>query len=311
MWQAGAAVTEGRALLLINRNCRRGAVDLSPVRAALEAAGLELVEREPETAVEMGELIGAYREEVDRVVIAGGDGSLSAAAEPLLQSGLPLGVLPLGTANDLARTLGLPLDPEQAARVIAAGRTRNIDLGRVNGHCFFNAAHIGLGVAVTDRLSREVKGRWGVLSYGRSVFDAFRASRPFRAEIICDGQRNRLETIQLGIGNGRFYGGGMLIAEDAAIDDRQLDIYSLSAQSIWRLAKLVPALRGGVHQRRGVWSARAAQIEVHTRRPRSVVADGELITRTPARFEVVPEALAVYVPEASPDAAPGSPGKEG
>ena len=124
-----------------------------------------LLEQSIERPAHIGSVLKNCRDRIDLVIIGGGDGTLSMAADALVDAQLPVGVIPLGTANDLARTLNLPLDPLAAAEVIAAGRQRRIDLGWVNGTHFFNVATIGLGVGVARRLTREAQtplGRAGI-----------------------------------------------------------------------------------------------------------------------------------------------------
>jgi YegS/Rv2252/BmrU family lipid kinase len=246
------------------------------------------------------QLPGLVRElagQVDRAVLGGGDGTLNAAIPGLLATGLPLGVIPLGTANDLARTLNIPLDPVAAAQVIAAGRRRRIDLGEVNGHPFFNVASIGFGVDLTRALTRDAKRRFGSLGYAVAALRVLRRLRPFTAEIAHDGIRHVTRTVHVAVGNGRHYGGGMTVTEDARIDDGRLDLYSLEVASFWRLLLLLPALRSGRHHAWAEIRALAGQeIEIRTRRRRSVNTDGEITTRTPARFRVLPGALEVFVP---------------
>ena len=249
---------------------------------------------------EAGKLPGLIRElasQVDRVVIGGGDGTLNAAAPGLIGIGLPLGIIPLGTANDLARTLGIPLDPEAAAQVIAAGQVRHIDLGEVNGHPFFNVASIGFGVDLTRALTRDSKRRWGALGYIFAGLRALDRLKPFSAEIVEGGTTRRSRTVHVAVGNGRHYGGGMTISEGASIDDGRLDLYSLEVRSLWRLLLLAPALRNGRHQAwEEIHTLSGDEIELRTRRPRSVNTDGEITTRTPAHFRVLRGALGVYVP---------------
>jgi diacylglycerol kinase (ATP) len=286
-----------RALLLVNRASRRGAMELDAALEVLSAQGIEVVQAHPERAEEVPQMIRVACEEVDRVIVGGGDGTINLAAEALLECGLPLGILPMGTANDLARTLQIPDTLAEACAVITAGRLKLIDLGRVNGRYFFNVASIGLGARVSRQLTREQKGRWGVLGYARGVLRAFSDHRPFRAEIRCDGRVLRARAIQIAVGNGRHYGGGMTVNREAAIDDGLLHLYCLEPQSLWRLLALLPDLREGPERERtGVRLLQGEHIEVHTRRPMPVSTDGELTTHTPARFRVVREALAVYVP---------------
>nr|WP_282572093.1 lipid kinase [Roseomonas acroporae] len=285
------------ALLVVNRNSRRGAAAGEAAGAALEAAGVPVRRENCEDARGLPDLIRAMADRVDRVVIGGGDGSMNAAAPGLLETGLPLGVLPLGTANDLARTLGIPADPEAAAAVIAAGRLRAIDLGEVNGHPYFNVASVGFGVDLTRALTRDSKRSFGVLGYAIAGFRALSRLRPFSAEILSGGERRVSRTVHVAVGNGRHYGGGMTVSEDAEIDDGRLDVYSLEVAGVWQLLKLLPALRSGRHQRWAeIRTLTGDAIEIRTRRRRAVNADGEIVTRTPACFRVLRGALRVYVP---------------
>jgi YegS/Rv2252/BmrU family lipid kinase len=222
---------------------------------------------------------------------------MNAAADALLDCGLPFGILPTGTANDLARTLAIPSDLVAAAGVIGAGRRHRIDLGRVNGKHYFNAASIGLSAEVTRHHTVERKRRYRLFAYFFSLRDAWRTHRPFSARLRCDGQSMRLRAIQITVGNGRHYGGGMTVSEDAAIDDGWLDVYCLRPGSWWRLLALFPALRlGRLRRRESVHVLRGRTIEVHTRRRLPINTDGELTARTPAEFRVVPGALTVFVP---------------
>lgn len=291
-----------RTLVVVNRRSREGNSDLSAALEYLQQRGLELIEAYPERPQQVAALIERHRGRIDRVVVGGGDGTLNAAAPGIVACGLPVGVLPLGTANDLARTLGIPTRLPEAAEVIADGHLRRIDLGVVNGHYFFNAAHIGLGVGVTLHLSHAVKRRWGALGYLHGLYHAFRENRAFRARVVCDGTAQRVRSIEIAIGNGRHYGGGMTIAEDASIDDHLLHLYSIRPQSLWRLLRLAPALRSGRYADRSeVLIMRGRRIEVRTRARMPIDTDGEVSTHTPARFELRPGALAVYAPPARRD----------
>jgi len=286
-----------RALLLVNPHARHGAQALPQALTCLREHGFELTE------VHSAHAIRRRHDQADLVIVGGGDGTLNAVADVLADVGLPLGILPLGTANDLARTLGLPADLGEACRVIRAGHTRAVDLGWVNGKHFFNVATIGVSAALRRRLSPEFKRRWGVLAYPLTALRALRLlwnARPFRAEIRAGGERFRGKTVQIAIGNGVYYGGGLTIADDAAIDDQRLDLYSLEVAHWWQVVPLLPALRSGsLKPWPHVLTLRGPAFEVITRRPRSINTDGELTTRTPAEFRVIPRAVSVFVPAPS------------
>lgn len=287
-----------KALLLINHHARKGKQQVMTVRQQLQSLGLELLEQEMPPPDQLSDVIRRYGGEVDLVIIGGGDGTVNAAIAGLMDTQLPLGLLPLGTANDLARTLEIPFDIAQACQVIAAGNSQQIDVGWVNGQHFFNVASLGLSVKITRQLTKEVKKRWGVLAYAVSAFQVLWKSRLFHAEIrLADGQVHRVKTIQIAVGNGRFYGGGMAVAPDAAINDGRLDLYSLGLEHWWQMLALFPLLHRG-HHASTPWSDswEGQEFYVQTRRPRSINTDGEITTATPAHFRVLPRALRVFTP---------------
>lgn len=285
-----------RALLLINRHSRRGDRAYWAAIQELEQWGLEVVQVEAKHTDEFASLIRQQADSVDLVVVGGGDGTLNAAVEGIVETGLPLGILPLGTANDLARTLGLPLTVPEACQAIATGYLKPIDLGWVNGKHFFNVASIGLSVDITQNLTKDAKKRWGVLAYAKTALKAISQLKRFRAEIRCNGKAVGVKTVQIAIGNGRFYGGGMAIAHDAAIDDQRLDLYSLEVRHTWHLLFVLPALWKGHHRKLGVRTLESQTIEIRTKKPYPINTDGEITTQTPAVFKLVPHAIQVIVP---------------
>lgn len=286
-----------KALLLVNQHSRKGQKLLSQATLELQALGFELIVESTSHARELPETIRRYQNLVELVIIGGGDGTLNAAIEGLIDTKLPLGILPMGTANDLARTLKIPTDLSAACQVIASGKVRLIDLGWVNGKHFFNVASLGLSVEITQRLTKDVKQRWGVLAYAFTALQTILESRPFRAEIKVNNQSFYVKTIQIAIGNGRYYGGGMTVAEDATIDDSRLDLYSLETQHWWEIIALLPAMRQGNHSNwQKVRALHAQEIEINTSKRRPINTDGEITTHTPAQFRVIPQALAVIAP---------------
>jgi diacylglycerol kinase (ATP) len=283
-----------RVALVVNRTKQGGELD----RAAgwLRDAGIEVQLVAPREKREIGAAVRGVGE-ADVVVVGGGDGTLNAAAPALVELGRPIAVLPLGTANDLARSLGVPRDPVAASEVIVGGEYKSIDLGRANGRYFFNAASVGLSVTVARRLTGARKRRWGVFGYPVAVLDALRAMRSFRAVIECDGERLETRAVQVAVGNGRHYGGGMTIDGSATIDDGLLHVFAVEAIGVARLIAAAPLLRWGRHEwlkSSHVLAGRRIRIETDPRR--SLNTDGEIWGRTPVELEVVPDALTVIVP---------------
>src|SRR4028119_501991 len=252
-----------KALLLVNQHSRKGQKLLSQATVELEALGFELIIESTDHARELPETIRRYQNQVELVIIGGGDGTLNAAAEGLVDTKLPLGILPMGTANDLARTLAIPSPLSEACQIIAAGNIQQIDLGCVNDKHFFNVASMGLSVDITRQLNKEVKQKWGVLAYSMVAMQVVRRSRPFKADIIINGEKISVKTAQIAVGNGRFYGGGMVVAEDATINDQRLDLYSLELDYWWQIMPILPAMWQGNHdQWQKVRSIQAQEIEI-------------------------------------------------
>lgn len=286
-----------RALVLVNPKARRGGEAVEPALERLRAAGMEVLAEEFSGPDEIEADILRRAGEADAVVVCGGDGTLSRAAPAIVACGLPMGVLPMGTANDLARTLGIPDDLAAAADVIVAGELRAVDLGYVNDHPFFNVASIGLSVDLTRGLTPTLKRRWGRLGYAVAGMQVLARADRFSAWITESDETTRVKTLQIAVGNGRHYGGGNVVEENATIDDGHLDLYSLEMSSVWKLALGLRTFRSGAH---GAWTdvrtAKGVEFDITTRTPRDVNADGEIVTRTPAHFRCAPAALRIFAP---------------
>jgi YegS/Rv2252/BmrU family lipid kinase len=286
-----------RALLLINRHSRQGDKCLSLIVEHFYHHDLELIVKPVKDPQKLGIIVREYHPYLDLVIVGGGDGTLNAVVDSLMETNLPLGILPLGTANDLARTLKIPQNIKGACDVIVQGKLKSIDLGRVNGKYFFNVASLGLSVQITEKLSRGLKRRWGVFAYAITALQVISQTRPFSATIKANGQVIQVKTIQIAIGNGRYYGGGMTIANDAAIDDQRLDLYSLEFKKWWQIFPLIWRLPKGEHNiLPWVRTIEAQEIEIYTHKAYDINTDGEITTIAPAKFQVVPHALQVFIP---------------
>lgn len=284
-----------RALLLINPNARKGKEAQMQAFQQLQALGFELLQQSVENPQYLPEIIRQYRHMVDLVIISSGDGTVNAAIEGLLDTQLPLGILPSGTANNLARSLKIPRSLPESCKIVAAGKIRLIDLGWVNGKYFFNVAGLGLSAQINRRVPKAWKRRWGVLAYAAVALQVLWQSRPFEAEIRWHNQLIKVKTFQITVCNGRYYGSGLVVAEDAAIDDQRLDLYSVKTQQWWQLIALIPAIVQG-KKAPGVLTLQGKEINIYTKEPNWIDTDGELTTTTPAQFRVIPQALPVFVP---------------
>jgi diacylglycerol kinase (ATP) len=287
-----------RALMLVNPNARRGTEALETVISRLEQGGIDVVVERFETPDEVSADIARRRHEADLVIVCGGDGTVRSAARGVLETELPMGILPMGTANDLARTLAIPDDLLAAADIIVAGATRRIDLGEVNGEPFFNVASLGLSTDLARGLTPEAKRRWGKLGYALAAIKVLLAAPPFRAIITSRTGRVRVKTLQIAVGNGVHYGGGSVIHADATIEDGHLDLYSLELKNVWKFGLMLGAFRRGEH---GAWdevrTGKSTEFDIRTRKPRPINTDGDIVTQTPAHFLIRASAVEVFAPD--------------
>lgn len=290
--------TKTAALLILNSNSRNGAdTDISEGIALLASHGINVIQKTSSSAAQTAQYIQEYAQQVQLVILGGGDGTISSAAGALYKYRLPFAILPLGTANDLAHSLDIPNDLAEVFQIIINNYKSRINLGVINKRYFLNAAHIGLGVKVTSELTPEVKKKWGVFSYLKAAFSAFKKNRPFRVRIKVNGVEHRLLSIQLAVGNGRYYGGGNVIDENSKIDDGALCLYSLAPSTLWELLRNALFLRYGKHQyMQKSFTISGTRIEIFTRKPKDIIADGEPVSKTPALFKVIPHALEVIRP---------------
>jgi diacylglycerol kinase (ATP) len=288
-----------RALLIVNTNSRSGKQACDAAIEGLRRHGIEPYYRACGNKKDVVQLIGERGKDADMIVVGGGDGTLNTSAAGVIEARRPLGILPMGTANDLARTLGIPTDLEEAIRVVSEAHTRFIDIGSVNDQLFFNVASIGMSAELAQELTPDLKRRFGKFGYALAAVRVLLRARPFRARIAA-GNRNIVSlTLQIAVGNGRYYGGGNVVTRGAAIDDGALDLYSLELVESWRLVLMLRSFRRGEHtQGAEVRDLHGTHFDVLTRRPRPVNADGEIVTHTPAVFRVLPRAIEVIAPVA-------------
>lgn len=292
------------ALLLVNPKSRQGSSsDLQDGIDLLEKSGVHVILRLTESVEHAKKLIDEYRQEIQLVIIAGGDGTISRLIDRIYEQQVLLAVLPLGTANDFSRSLNMPPDLQEAFQAIATCRRARINLGKANGEYFLNVAHVGLGVTVARSLTAEVKRRWGVLSYFKALVEAFNKSHSFRVRIWANGHEYSLRTIQLAVGNGRFYGGGNIIDDESSLFDGELSLYAVKPQRLWELLLLLPFLRSGKRQLNAqIFCCRSQKIRIETEQAYEIQADGEPLTKMPVDFDVIPRALEVITGEPGADA---------
>lgn len=285
-------------LLWVNPHSRSGDQDLQPFIDALKPMG-EVYAYTTSGSDELGALIKKLGNRIERIVIGGGDGTVHHCLPAIVESGLPFGVIPLGTGNDFARSLNIPLDPESALDVIKENHITKVDLGKVNNHWFLNAFGLGLGPELTKKLDKETKSRLGVLAYIHSFLQVLTKRKSHRVKLTLDNKRIRTRFIQITVANGIHYGGGMTIAKDASLHDGRLRILIVKPQGTLALLKKVATFRWGADHnepKTELTLTEAAKVHISTRKAYDVSVDGELETKTPITCECVHHAVQVFVP---------------
>lgn len=255
----------------------------------------------------------------ERVVAIGGDGTVNEVVNGFFVDGKHIApeatfaLVPFGTGGDFRKTLGISNDVSDAARVIAAGTRRKIDVGRLefvptNGgsaiRMFANITSFGVS-GVVDRLVNESKKRLGgKLAFAMASLRATFQYENQRVQITFDGKDHVDATVyNVAVANGRYFGGGMQIAPDAELDDGTFDVIALGDFGIGDVIAMSRRVYGGTHVKMDKVSVRRAKvIEAAPIDPSGVVeldVDGEAPGRLPARFEVLPRALWVAAPAAT------------
>jgi diacylglycerol kinase (ATP) len=276
------------------------------VREALAKAGVtaELVETESEE-----DAVRRTREAIeagfDVVAAAGGDGTVGTVAAQLIGSNAALAVLPLGSVMNVARSLGVPRDLDEAAQILAHGRLRSMDAGEANGTLFFEVASVGLSAAVFGEAQRVDEGEYGGLL---GALRALIEYRPRRVRLaFSSGETIDTRALLVAVANGPYTGFGFTLAPDAELDDGAFDIAVFRHFSRTELIRHFASIALG----RRAWSPkvstyRSDHVRIESRHPLPARADGTDLGTTPVECVVRPKALNVVVPLAA-DAAPGGP----
>ncbi|HEX8256450.1 MAG TPA: diacylglycerol kinase family protein [Allosphingosinicella sp.] len=286
------------AVLVVNAHSRKGEELFREATAKLEMSGVRLIESYP--VRDPDELIPTVRKAVaagaPMVIVGGGDGSLSSTVDDVVGRDCVFALLPLGTANSFARTLGIPLDLDGAIATIATGKRRRIDLGVINGDYFANAAAIGLSPMIGDTVPHELKkylGRFGYLLWAVWCFARF---GPFRL-FVDDGTKvHRLWTTEVRIFNGRFHG-GVELTETTDVDSGDIVIQAVTGRGLARLVWDWYAKFFKLSSRdANTVEFRGKSLHVDTRPHHRISIDGEIVARTPATVAIASRAIEVVVP---------------
>lgn len=291
---------EKRAALVVNTKSRRGQASYKTAKRLLEKRGIALGAaypvRDPSRFPEIvAQCVG---DGYPLVILGGGDGSISASMDSFAGWPVALGLLPLGTANSFARTLGIPLDLARAVDVMIDGKLVDVDLGRINGNCFANGAAVGLPSTIARVVPhglKKIAGRFGYLMVAAVML---LRHKPFRCTIdFADGRRLDVpEAVEIRIANGA-YEGGVLIAREAEVESGDLVVYVVKGRSLLRLAIVWAQLAVGFAPSPAHFvTMRGRRFTVTTDPPHYVSIDGEAVTTTPIEVAVVRQALCLMAP---------------
>ena len=264
--------------------------------ARLREGGLvvrNLQGRDPDEALDLAKQ--CVTDGVDALVVCGGDGMIHLAVQAVAETSTPLGIIPAGTGNDVARYFDLPRkDPEAAADVVLAGGTRTIDLARSGSRYFVTVLAAGFDAVVNERANRMTWPK-GQMRYNIATLAELRVFEPLPYTLQIDDREITLDAMLVAVGNGPSFGGGLRITEGAVLDDGLLDVVIIKPISKPDLVRTYPKLFKGTH-------VHHPQYEHHLARSVTVAApgivsyaDGERFGPLPLTVECAPGALTVFV----------------
>ncbi|QIK78008.1 diacylglycerol kinase [Sphingomonas piscis] len=293
-----------QAVLVVNVHSRRGQDAFEQACDLLRGAGVDLIAAHPiDDPEKMRPVVQqAIADKAPMIIVGGGDGSLSSTIDDFLGSETVFALLPLGTANSFARTLGVPLDLEGAVQVIASGRKRRIDLGAIDGDYFANAAAMGLSPLIAETVPHKLKRYLGMVGYLIWAVRVAFKFRPFRLHVDDGTTRHKVWATEARIANGTHHGGVELV-ENASLDSGEIVVQAVTGRSLWGLAwswfTTLFKLRA---KDLTVTEFHGKKLEIIARPRQKISIDGELSAQTPVTVTVARAAVWVAAPreEVSP-----------
>ncbi|WP_380879834.1 diacylglycerol kinase family protein [Sphingomonas sp. DBB INV C78] len=286
------------AVLVVNAKSRKGRKLFRRAVQGLRAAGVEIIAAH---AIRKPKLLAptikqAVESGAPMVIVGGGDGSLSSSVDYFVGNDCVFALLPLGTANSFARTMGVPLDLEGAIEVIATGQRRRIDLGMIDGDYFANCAAIGISPLIAETVPHGFKawaGRVGYLSWAMLMMFRF---KPFKLTVGEGDTAETIDALEVRIANGPYHGGTELV-DDAAVDSGEIVVQAVVGRAIpylgwsWLTSILrLPARRHTTREFHG------KALRVVTDPPLAISIDGEVLAKTPVMARVAQGVIEVAAP---------------
>ena len=300
--------------VIYNPAAGRGRVSRAALQAQLEAqAGARPFEIVSTSATQSARELAAIAiaNGATTVAAAGGDGTLSEVLNAVYRSDAKLGVLPLGTGNDFARTLGIGANLKGAINTLFGGQSRTIDIGRatLNGESrlFLNIAGCGFDALVARRINagrtHPFWKHWkGVAAYLAATALELQRLRAARLRLKLDGGLVDTRALLCAVANAKSYGGGMKVAPDADLSDGLFDICIIKEASRWEFARAFPSVFAGAHvHHERVEMFQARRVEIWCDKNWPVLVDGEVCGTPPLTLEVVPNAVEIMAPGQTPD----------
>ena len=289
--------TISSAAMIINTKSRTGQAQFDAACEAMQTLEFPVDARAvPDPKMLEAELRSVLADKPELVILGGGDGTISGLVDLLVGKDVILGVLPLGTANSFARTLGIPLDIPGAVEVLRSGAPRRIDLGMIDGDYFANCAAMGLSPQIAQTVPhglKKVAGRVGYLAWAAYQFTRF---RPFTLIIGEGPTAERLRVVEVRISNGPYHGGTELV-DAASVDSGEIVVQAVVGRVRRRLIKNWAASffrHEARHEDTRDFHGKSLRIDTEPRLPISI--DGEVLARTPVTAKVAPGIIEVMAP---------------
>lgn len=290
-----------RIIILFNPAAGRGSArrKLALAVEVLRRGGVDPEIRESRSAEHLHELARQARaEQPDVVVSAGGDGTHHHVINELHGGEIPLGIIPLGTGNDIPLGLGISSNPRRAAATLLRGRTKSIDLGRVGSKVFAAVAGAGLDSMAARYVNERAQNLRGTAAYAWAILRCLKDYRPQPMEVHAEGFSFSGNVIAVLVGNHPFYGGGLRVTPCARSDDGLLDVCLIPAMSKWRLLPWIPRVYRGTHVAHPrIQYFQTPRLTMDSPQPLELYADGEFVQKLPAVIEAAPRVLRVVVPD--------------
>ena len=289
-----------RAILIVNAMSRSGADVFEEVRDKLIAAGVDLIEAHAiDNPDEMEPAVRKAVAKAPMVIIGGGDGSLSSNVDFFVGHDTVFAFIPLGTANSFAGTLGIPKDIDSAVDVIANGVRKRIDLGRIDGDYFVNAAAIGLSPMIAQTVPHKLKRYLGIVGYLIWASWCAVRFRPFKIVITSeDGLKEKFWATEVRIANGSHHGGLELI-ESQQVDSGVIVIQAVTGRSVWGLSWSWFATIFKLRARHGTTREfRGTNMQLNARPRQNISIDGEVAAKTPVTVSIAGDVIEVAAPRA-------------